>query len=267
MKATDLQTVENSFTNSVNEYQQIGLSDPDKAKCIQIIQREASILSNEEKRKNDLEFQDKRFELDKDHTYFQESLEKDKLKQQKESFEYQKIKDSNESKFQDKRFELDKDHTCFQESLEKDKLKQQKESFEYQKIKDSKDLEFQDKRFELDKDHTYFQESLEKDKLKQQKESFEYQKIKDSNDLELQKIRLELEKNDLEARRAQERNESKFRWITFGITTGLAFVQFAMTLMSYRKLAYTNLKLIYKDEGRPTTEYKDAIKDVKNLLK
>ena len=224
MKATDLQAVENSFTSSVNEYQQIGLNDPDKAKCIQIIQREASILSNEEKRKNDLEFQDKRFELDKDHTYFQESLEKDKLKQQKESFEYQKIKDSNESKFQDKRFELDKDHTCFQESLEKDKLKQQKESFEYQKIKDS-------------------------------------------NDLELQKIRLELEKNDLEARRAQERNESKFRWITFGITTGLAFVQFAMTLMSYRKLAYTNLKLIYKDEGRPTTEYKDAIKDVKNLLK
>ena len=224
MKATDLQAVENSFTSSVNEYQQIGLSDPDKAKCIQIIQKEASILSNEEKRKNDLEFQDKRFELDKDHTYFQESLEKDKLKQQKESFEYQKIKDSNESKFQDKRFELDKDHTCFQESLEKDKLKQQKESFEYQKIKDS-------------------------------------------NDLELQKIRLELEKNDLEARRAQERNESKFRWITFGITTGLAFVQFAMTLMSYRKLAYTNLKLIYKDEGRPTTEYKDAIKDVKNLLK
>ena len=224
MKATDLQAVENSFTSSVNEYQQIGLNDPDKAKCIQIIQREASILSNEEKRKNDLEFQDKRFELDKDHTYFQESLEKDKLKQQKESFEYQKIKDSNESKFQDKRFELDKDHICFQESLEKDKLKQQKESFEYQKIKDS-------------------------------------------NDLELQKIRLELEKNDLEARRAQERNESKFRWITFGITTGLAFVQFAMTLMSYRKLAYTNLKLIYKDEGRPTTEYKDAIKDVKNLLK
>ena len=224
MKATDLQTVENSFTSSVNEYQQIGLSDPDKAKCIQIIQKEASILSNEEKRKNDLEFQDKRFELDKDHTYFQESLEKDKLKQQKESFEYQKIKDSNESKFQDKRFELDKDHTCFQESLEKDKLKQQKESFEYQKIKDS-------------------------------------------NDLELQKIRLELEKNDLEARRAQERNESKFRWITFGITTGLTFVQFAMTLMAYRKLAYTNLKLIYKDEGRPTTEYKDAIKDVKNLLK
>ena len=224
MKATDLQAVENSFTSSVNEYQQIGLSDPDKAKCIQIIQREASILSNEEKRKNDLEFQDKRFELDKDHTYFQESLEKDKLKQQKESFEYQKIKDSNDLKFQDKRFELDKDHTCFQESLEKDKLKQQKELFEYQKIKDS-------------------------------------------NDLELQKIRLELEKNDLEARRAQERNESKFRWITFGITTGLAFVQFAMTLMSYRKLAYTNLKLIYKDEGRPTTEYKDAIKDVKNLLK
>lgn len=224
MKATDLQAVENSFTSSVNEYQQIGLNDPDKAKCIQIIQREASILSNEEKRKNDLEFQDKRFELDKDHTYFQESLEKDKLKQQKESFEYQKIKDSNESKFQDKRFELDKDHICFQESLEKDKLKQQKESFEYQKIKDA-------------------------------------------NDLELQKIRLELEKNDLEARRAQERNESKFRWITFGITTGLAFVQFAMTLMSYRKLAYTNLKLIYKDEGRPTTEYKDAIKDVKNLLK
>ena len=85
--------------------------------------------------------------------------------------------------------------------------------------------------------------------------------------VELEKQRLAFEKADLEARRAQERNESKYRWITFGITTGLAFIQFAVLIVVYRKLAYTNLKLIYRDEGRPTTDYKDAIKDVKNLLK
>jgi len=188
MKATDLQEVEGSFTNTVKEYKDIGLTDPDKAKYLAIMQKEASILSNEEKRNNDLDFQKERFALDKDHTYFQETLEKDKLKQQKEAFEYQKNKDIN-------------------------------------------DLELQKVRVELEKQ------------------------------------RLAFEKADLEARRAQERNESKYRWITFGITTGLAFIQFAVSIVVYRKLAYTNLKLIYRDEGRPTTDYKDAIKDVKNLLK
>lgn len=188
MKATDLQEVESTFANTVEEYKKVGLTDPDKAKYVAIVQKEASILSNEEKRINDSEFQKERFALDKDHVYFQETLEKDKLKQQKESFEYQKTKDSND--------------------------------FELQKL-----------RFELDKQ------------------------------------RLDFEQKELEAKHIQERNESKYRWITFGITTGLAFVQFVISIAIYRKLAYTNLKLIYRDEGRPTTDYKDAIKDVKNLLK
>ena len=71
---------------------------------------------------------------------------------------------------------------------------------------------------------------------------------------------------ELESRELSK-SESKYRWITFGVTTILGFAQFAISLYTYKKLAYTNLKLIYCDEGRPTTDYKDAIKNVQNMIK
>ena len=40
-----------------------------------------------------------------------------------------------------------------------------------------------------------------------------------------------------------------------------------ISLLVYRKLAYNNLKLIYVDEGRPTTNFNDAVKSIKNLTK
>ena len=199
MNETDLQKVEEGFAQTIDSYSSIGLTEPDKAKYLGIMQKESSIILNEEKRKEDLAFQKDRFELEKDHKYFEENLAKEKLKQ--------------ESKWHD------------EENASK------KELFEYQKTKDANDFSIQKLRFDLDKQ------------------------------------RLDFEQKDLEFKRDQAKTESKYRWITFGITTALGFAQFAMSLHAYKKLAYTNLKLIYCDEGRPTTDYKDAIRNVQNMIK
>ena len=199
MNDTDLQKVEQGLTKTIDSYNSIGLMEPDKAKCLGIMQKESSIILNEEKRKEDLAFQKDRFLLEKDHKYFEENLAKEKAKQ--------------ESKWHD------------EETASK------KEAFEYQKIKDTNEFSIQKLRFDLDRQ------------------------------------RLDFEEKDLEFKRELSKSESKYRWITFGVTTILGFAQFAMSLYAYKKLAYTNLKLIYCDEGRPTTDYKDAIKNVQNMIK
>ena len=199
MNDTDLQKVEQGLTKTIDSYNSIGLMEPDKAKCLGIMQKESSIILNEEKRKEDLAFQKDRFLLEKDHKYFEENLAKEKAKQ--------------ESKWHD------------EETASK------KEAFEYQKTKDTNEFSIQKLRFDLDRQ------------------------------------RLDFEEKDLEFKRELSRSESKYRWITFGVTTILGFAQFAISLYTYKKLAYTNLKLIYCDEGRPTTDYKDAIKNVQNMIK
>lgn len=199
MNDTDLQKVEQGLTKTIDSYNSIGLMEPDKAKCLGIMQKESSIILNEEKRKEDLAFQKDRFLLEKDHKYFEENLAKEKAKQ--------------ESKWHD------------EETASK------KEAFEYQKTKDTNEFSIQKLRFDLDRQ------------------------------------RLDFEEKDLEFKRELSKNESKYRWITFGVTTILGFAQFAISLYTYKKLAYTNLKLIYCDEGRPTTDYKDAIKNVQNMIK
>lgn len=199
MNDTDLQKVEQGLTKTIDSYNSIGLMEPDKAKCLGIMQKESSIILNEEKRKEDLAFQKDRFLLEKDHKYFEENLAKEKAKQ--------------ESKWHD------------EETASK------KEAFEYQKTKDTNEFSIQKLRFDLDRQ------------------------------------RLDFEEKDLEFKRELSKSESKYRWITFGVTTILGFAQFAISLYAYKKLAYTNLKLIYCDEGRPTTDYKDAIKNVQNMIK
>ena len=199
MNDTDLQKVEQGLTKTIDSYNSIGLMEPDKVKCLGIMQKESSIILNEEKRKEDLAFQKDRFLLEKDHKYFEENLAKEKAKQ--------------ESKWHD------------EETASK------KEAFEYQKTKDTNEFSIQKLRFDLDRQ------------------------------------RLDFEEKDLEFKRELSKSESKYRWITLGVTTILGFAQFAISLYTYKKLAYTNLKLIYCDEGRPTTDYKDAIKNVQNMIK
>ena len=246
MNDTDLQKVEQGLTKTIDSYNSIGLMEPEKARCLGIMQKEYSIILNEEKRKEDLAFQKDRFLLEKDHKYFEENLAKEKAKQ--------------ESKWHD------------EETANK------KEVFEYQKIKDKNELDIQQSRFGFEKDLAkakFNQESKWHDEeIANKKELFEYQKTKDANEFSIQKLRFDLdrqrldfEEKDLEFKRELSKSESKYRWITFGVTTILGFAQFAISLYTYKKLAYTNLKLIYCDEGRPTTDYKDAIKNVQNMIK
>lgn len=246
MNDTDLQKVEQGLTKTIDSYNSIGLMEPDKAKCLGIMQKESSIILNEEKRKEDLAFQKDRFLLEKDHKYFEENLAKEKAKQ--------------ESKWHD------------EETANK------KEVFEYQKIKDKNELDIQQSRFGFEKDLAKAKLNQESkwhdEEIANKKELFEYQKIKDTNEFSIQKLRFDLdrqrldfEEKDLEFKRELSKSESKYRWITFGVTTILGFAQFAISLYAYKKLAYTNLKLIYCDEGRPTTDYKDAIKNVQNMIK
>lgn len=133
--------------------------------------------------------------------------------------------------------------------------------------KRQEDNSYRNEQFQLNKDHVYAQDKLEEDRLKQQikdnSEKNEIERLK----LEIEKTRLDLTKEDLNQKRIDSRNDMRFRLVTFGITTVIGLAEVIIPLLVYRKLAYTNLNLIYRDEGRPTNDYKDAIKNVKMMIK
>ena len=133
--------------------------------------------------------------------------------------------------------------------------------------KRQEDNSFRNEQFQLNKDHVYAQDKLEEDRFKQQikdnSEKNEIERLK----LEIEKTRLDLTKEDLNQKRIDSRNDMRFRLVTFGITTVIGLAEVIIPLLVYRKLAYTNLNLIYKEEGRPTNDYKDAIKNIKMMIK
>ena len=133
--------------------------------------------------------------------------------------------------------------------------------------KRQEDNSFRNEQFQLNKDHVYAQDKLEEDRLKQQikdnSEKNEIERLK----LEIEKTRLDLQREDLNQKKIDSRNDMRFRLVTFGITTVIGLAEVIIPLLVYRKLAYTNLNLIYKDEGRPTNDYKDAIKNIKMMIK
>lgn len=133
--------------------------------------------------------------------------------------------------------------------------------------KRQEDNSFRNEQFQLNKDHVYAQDKLEEDRLKQQiKDNSEKNEIERLR-LEIEKTRLDLQREDLNQKKIDSRNDMRFRLVTFGITTVIGLAEVIMPLLVYRKLAYTNLNLIYKDEGRPTNDYKDAIKNIKMMIK
>ena len=133
--------------------------------------------------------------------------------------------------------------------------------------KRQEDNSFRNEQFQLNKDHVYAQDKLEEDRLKQQiKDNSEKNEIERLR-LEIEKTRLDLQREDLNQKRVDSRNDMRFRLVTFGITTVIGLAEVIIPLLVYRKLAYTNLNLIYRDEGRPTNDYKDAIKNIKMMIK
>lgn len=162
-------------------------------------------------------------------------------------------------------------------------------SKEVKLISDEKKLEYelqnQKDRFELEKDHKYWSEKFEEKKLDDERSRIQQEINLKKEELELNKKRLRLEtrKNnslinvekrrlDIEENNAKQieqnrKDDLRFKYISLGLTIAVPMIMTFIELMSYRKLAYANLKLIYADEGRPTTDFKDAVKSVKNLIK
>lgn len=148
----------------------------------------------------------------------------------------------SDEKLQNERFQLEKDHRYWDEKFQETKHKDESDI-----AKERLDLD--KKRFDLDEKR---QDSIEEnDKLR----------------LEIEKSRLDLEKATFEFTVQNSKEERKFKWISLGLSIGVPALTTLITLLVYRNLAYSNLKLIYVDEGRPTQDFKDACKSVKNLIK
>lgn len=127
-----------------------------------------------------------------------------------------------------------------------------------------------EERFELEKDHRYWSEQMEEKKFAFEKANKELENEILKTRLSIDQTRIEVEKSNLEL----AKQKAQFDRTTFFITTGvslftvlLSTVMTAVTLYTYKKIVYTNYKLIYMDEGRPTKELENAIKQVNNLIK
>lgn len=129
------------------------------------------------------------------------------------------------------------------------------------------DEKMQSERFELDKDHKYWGEKFEEKKFSEEQSLAKERLNQESKRFELEdrKFKFEMFKFENEQKIAKENR--KLDIIKLAITIGIPAAITIVELLVYRKLAYINYKLIYVDEGRPTTESKDAVKSIKNLIK
>ena len=119
--------------------------------------------------------------------------------------------------------------------------------------------EMQKKRLELDEKAKEWNRKIEEGKLKNEelKTQIEYS-------------RLEFEKANLEEAKRNAKDEKKFKLLSLGLQAGAIIIPATVsliTLLVYKRLSYANLSLIYRDEGRPTPDFKDSCKAIKSLIK
>lgn len=150
---------------------------------------------------------------------------------------------------QKERFELEKDRVYSDQQLGRDKLAEEKRMHDAELAIKQREYELAAKRYRLDRDKQKALLSIEATKL------------------EIEKLRLELERETSKITIENAKSERKFKYISLAITSVVGLASIIVPLVVYRKLAYANLKLIYKDEGRPTQDFKDAVRCIKNLTK
>lgn len=140
------------------------------------------------------------------------------------------------------------------------------------------DQKLAEDRFELEKDDKYWREKFEEEKfnkeqaLAERRLALEEDRQKellviDTTRLQIEQARLDIERTNLELNIKKANDDKKYRYLQLALTIGIPALTSLVSLLVYRKLAYSNLKLIYMDEGRPTTDFKDAVKSIKNLTK
>lgn len=147
------------------------------------------------------------------------------------------------------------------------------------------DEEMTRERLQIDKDQKMFNQDLDKKKFEEEKKQHEAEldlRTKEYNlalekqnamialeqtKIEIEKSRLSFEQNQALIAQENQKTERMFRWISFGISTALTLAGIIIPIVVYRKLAYANLKLIYRDEGRPTQDFRSSIKVIENMIK
>ena len=87
MKETDLQKLSEAVSSTIEGYQSCD-TQADQSLVLANLQKLTNILDSNEKRQEDNLFRNEQLQLNKDHTYAQDKLEEDRLKQQ--------IKDNSE---------------------------------------------------------------------------------------------------------------------------------------------------------------------------
>ena len=152
-------------------------------------------------------------------------------------------------KMQEERFTLEKDRVYSSQKLDIDKLAEEKRMHDAELTFKEKEANLAGKRYRLDRD--------------KQKALLEIESAK----LEIEKMRLEMERESSKLTIENAQSERKFKYASLAVTTIVGLLSIVVPLVVYRKLAYANLKLIYKDEGRPTQDFKDAVRAIKGLTK
>lgn len=154
-----------------------------------------------------------------------------------------------DQKIQEEKFELEKDHRYWSEHFEEKKL-------EAEKAKNQDEMALKNE-----------EQRIAQERLKLEAEKQEKMLGLEQLRLQIEQSRLEIEKTNLELTEKNRQNEQKFKWISLGLSIGVPALVSIGSLIVYRKLAYSNLKLIYHDEGRPTNDFKDAIKCIQNMTR
>jgi uncharacterized small protein (DUF1192 family) len=231
MKKTELETLEKGLTQTVTEYNNIPLTDADKGKTLSILEKETKIISGENKSIFDEELSTKRFELEKDKVYSSQKLD-------------------------DKKFDQDVKQKAFDNNIKTEELNLTKEKFD-QDVK-QKAFDNNIKTEEL---------NLTKEKFDQDVKNQEFENSIKQQELELSKLKMENDRKMALIQEQSRKNEQIFRYVSLGVTAVTTLTGIIVPLIAYSRLAKTNLYHIYKQEGRSTKEFDEAIRNVKSLIR
>lgn len=256
MKKTELETLEKGLTQTVTEYNNIPLTDADKGKTLSILEKETKIISGENKSIFDEELSTKRFELEKDKVYSSQKLD-------------------------DKKFEQDVKQRTFDNNIKTEELNLAKEKFNADTDQKKVDNELKEKEFKLNTKkydqeiiNTKFEHDVKSQELELNKAKFdqdvknqEFENSIKQQELELSKLKMENDRKMALIQEQSRKNEQIFRYVSLGVTAVTTLTGIIVPLIAYSRLAKTNLYHIYKQEGRSTKEFDEAIRNVKALIR
>lgn len=129
------------------------------------------------------------------------------------------------------------------------------------------DEELSMKRFELEKDKVYSSQKLDDKKFEQDVKQKTFDNNIKQQELELSKLKMENDRKMALIQEQSRKNEQIFRYVSLGVTAVTTLTGIIVPLIAYSRLAKTNLYHIYKQEGRSTKEFDEAIRNVKTLIR